>query len=125
MSISVQQDPYLPIPVRISSTWFPTFRIGLTIDELQVMGALGITVSSTILGTSTSIFGFTSICIHLHEIQSAVDSTIKLGIIHSVSELLVLQLEEHVRVFGVHEIRSRSNILAVRTLGHKAELKGI
>jgi hypothetical protein len=34
------------------------------------MGALGITVSQTHLGTSVAVLAFATICIHLHKVQS-------------------------------------------------------
>jgi len=111
--------------VCVSFTWLPAFHIGLAINELEVVRALSITVTHAIFGTSISILRLATISIHLHKIQSTIETTIQFGIIHSVGELLVLQLEEHVRVVGIHEVRSRSNILAVRALGHKAKGKRI
>jgi len=109
----------------VGVAWLPTFHIGLTIDELEIMRALSITITHAIFGTSISILGLATISIHLHKIQSTIEATIQFGIIHGVGELLVLQLEEHVRVIGIHEIRPRSHILAVRAIGHKAKGKRI
>jgi hypothetical protein len=82
--------------VGVGGTWLPTFNIGLTIDELEIVWALGITIPSAILGTSISILCLAAVSIHLHKVQGSIKATIQLGIIHSVRELFVLQLEEHV-----------------------------
>merc|ERR1712216_858055 len=74
--------------VGVGCTRLPTLNIGLTIDELEIVGALGITISSAILGTSISIFCLATICIHLHKVQSTIEATTQLGIIHCVRELL-------------------------------------
>lgn len=52
----------------------PALNIGLAIDELDVVGALRVTVTSTVLGTSLVVgeLGHATIGIHLTEVDSAI-----------------------------------------------------
>jgi hypothetical protein len=111
--------------IGVSGTGLPTFRISFTIDELQITGALGITVAESILGTSISVLALATISFHLHKVKRTVESTVKVGIIHSVSEFLVLQLEELVGVFGVHQVVTRAHIPAVRALSHETQSEAV
>jgi hypothetical protein len=56
-------------------------RIYLSIDEFEISGALSITVSSSILGTSlvVGIFAHSTIFVHGHKVKSSVKSAGKLG----------------------------------------------
>ena len=67
-----------------------------SINELDVLWALGITVSSSVLGTSL-IPGpsrQSSICIHLCEVESAIKTAGKVGHIHVECEFLVEKLQD-------------------------------
>lgn len=63
----------------------------LTVDELQVTRALGVTVASTVLGASlvVLVLGQSAIGVHGDEVQSTVQATGQLGNIDIKGELLV------------------------------------
>ena len=54
----------------------PVQQIGFAVDELDVVRALGITIACTILGASfvARKLTHTAVRVHLHEVQSAVDT---------------------------------------------------
>merc|ERR1719230_354302 len=87
------------------------------------MRALGITVTQTMRCTSVRVLALATISVHLHKIQGTIQSTSQFGIIDSVGELLVLQLEELVSIVILHQVRTRANVLAVRTLSHETKLQ--
>merc|ERR1719502_821738 len=89
--------------VLVCFTWDPLLHVGLTVDELQVMGALGIAVTETHLGAGVAVLGFATIGIHLHKVQGTIQTTIQIGVIHGVGELLVFQLEKMVSVVILHQ----------------------
>mmetsp|Transcript_7138 Transcript_7138/g.16220 ORF Transcript_7138/g.16220 Transcript_7138/m.16220 type:complete len:267 (+) Transcript_7138:826-1626(+) len=79
--------------------WLPILRVGDAIDELDVMGALGITVTSPILGTRLVLAQTqTTIAGHLHEVHGTIHATFHRGRIHLHRKLTVVQLEEFVVV---------------------------
>lgn len=95
----------------------------LTVDELEVTRALGITVTSTVLSTSLVVLVFrqTAISVHGDEVQSAIQAAGKAGNIHVKGKLLVQQLEHLVGVVVLHEIQAGTDVGA----GHKAQGQGI
>lgn len=58
----------------------PVLNVGLTLDKLNVVWALGITISGTVLSTS-SVSSHTHVTIfgHLNEIQGTVDTAWQVG----------------------------------------------
>ena len=68
----------------------------LAVDELDVVGTLGVTVTSTVLGTSlvVSELAGTTIGVHLNQVDGTVETTRESGHVDVESELLVLQLEQ-------------------------------
>lgn len=95
----------------------------LTIDELQIMRTLGITVTSTISSTSLigGVLGHTTISIHLHEIQCSIQSTWQLAHIYIKSELLVLQVEHLILVGGSQQVEPGTNVGGIGSMGYEAE----
>jgi hypothetical protein len=95
----------------------------LSVDELNVVGALSITVTGSVLGTSLvgGVLGHTTICIHLGEVKSAVETARKLGDVNVEAELLVLHVENLVLAVAGHEVHTGPDV-GVGTLGDK--LKG-
>jgi hypothetical protein len=96
MSISLQQEPYAPVPAftslvdavqltelaYVNVNHYPVSifeQTNLSVDELDVLRTLSITVSGTILGTGlvARVLGHSSIGIHLSEVQSTVQSARK------------------------------------------------
>jgi hypothetical protein len=66
-----------------------------TVDELDVPGALRITVASSVLGTSlvVGVLRETTISVHLDEVESTVETARKLGDVDIKGELAVEQVE--------------------------------
>jgi hypothetical protein len=72
----------------------PAFDVGLAIDELDVVRALRVTVSSSVLGTSLVVsFADTTVSCHLDEVKSTVEATGELGDIDVEGELLAHEVE--------------------------------
>lgn len=83
---------------------------------LDIVRALSITVTGTILGTSlvARVLGKTTISVHLNEVQSTVETAVKLGNVDVEGELLVEEVEHLVLgVGGVHEVDTATNVLGV------------
>ena len=98
--------------------------IYLTVDELDVLGALRVAVTGTVLGTSlvVSELAGTTIGVHLNQVDCTVETTRKSGHVDVESELLVLEVEE--LVGGVvlrEEVDTGTDVLRVRALGHELE----
>ena len=100
----------------------------LAVDELDILGALRITVSCSILSSCLvgGIFGQSSISIHLGEVQGTVEATGKIGHIYVEGEFLSKELQKLVLggASGSHQVVSGSDI-GVCSGGHKAKLEGI
>jgi len=67
--------------VGISGVGLPIENIGLSVNELDIVGALGIAVSSTVgsSGLVSRILGHTTISVHLYEVKGTVEATWKLA----------------------------------------------
>jgi len=91
----------------------PALNVGFAVDELDVLGALSVAVSSTVLGTGLVGGGKTTICGHGHEVEGAVETASNLADIDVKRELLVLQVEHLVvLVLLVHKVDTGANIAA-------------
>ena len=99
----------------------------LAVDELHVVWALGIAVSSSVLGTSLVawVLGHSSISIHLREVQSTVESARKVGHVNVEGELVVLQLEGLVGGVIRQKIDTGSNVRSGGSLGDELESQSI
>jgi hypothetical protein len=85
----------------------------LSIDELQVSGTLGITVSGSILGTGLigGVLLHAAICVHGHEVQSTIEPARQVGYVNIESELLIAgKLEHLIGGIVVHEVGTRPDI---------------
>jgi len=114
-----------------SSIWVgriavPSLRVGLTIDKLDVSWALGIAISSSIVGSSvvSRELRKSTISWHLGEVKSSIETTWQLGNINIKGEFSVDKLE-HLVLVSTHEVVSRSNILAILCHGDESEFQGI
>ena len=65
--------------VGVRWAWVPPFGVSFTIDEFNVVWALGITISNTVVSTGLVIWicSFSTIGWHLSEIKSAIDTAWK------------------------------------------------
>lgn len=87
----------------------------LAIDELDIVGALGIAVSGTVLGTSlvVGVFRFTTISSHLDKVHGTIETAGELGDVDVEGELLVIGLEHLVsNIGGVHQIDTGADVRA-------------
>lgn len=84
----------------------------LAVDELDVMRALCIAVTSSIFGTSlvAGVLSTTTISVHLGEVKRAVKTTGKVGDVDIEGELLVLELEQHVVIVICQEVHARADV---------------
>ena len=84
-----------------------------TIDELEILRALRIAVTGSVLSTSLVIRkpGHTTIGIHLREIQSTVKTAGMLRYINVEGEFLVEEFELLVRLAILEEIDTRADIV--------------
>ena len=94
MSISVQQLPYLHVPVGIGVIGFPVLHVGLTVDGFEVLWTLGITTAQTEFRTSIAILALVAICTHLNKVQSTIETAIQLGVVNCVCEFKAILLYE-------------------------------
>ena len=104
----------------------PALNISLTSDELDVVGALGVTIASTVLGSSLvgGVLGHATISIHSAEVEGTVEAAGQVAHIHVKGELGVLEFELLVSVLAVHEVSTRSYVVAILGMSDvvKAEL---
>ena len=91
------------------------------------MGALSVAVASSVFGTGlvSRETGETTICVHLGEVESTVETAREVGDIDVESEFLVLELEHLVGGVGGHEVDTRSDVLAVGVGRDELERQGI
>lgn len=104
----------------------PALNIGLAIDELDVMRALRVTVTGSVLGTSLvgGELGHATIGVHLTEVHSTVQTARQLRHIHVKGELLVEKVEHAVLAVRRHQVSTRTNVPAVAVAGDEVELQG-
>jgi hypothetical protein len=97
----------------------------LAVDELEIPRALGITVTCTILGAGlvARVLLQTTICVHRHEVQSAIETTWQVREIDVECELLAASEFEHL-VLSIrrHEICARADVRRVRSLCDELQL---
>jgi len=113
--------------VGVSIRWVPSFNVGLSVDELDVVWALSIAVTGTILGTSlvVCILGLTTIGSHLSKVQSTVQTAGEVRNIDIESELLVVWFEHLIlAVRVVHEVDTGTDVGRVWALGDILESEG-
>mmetsp|Transcript_37093 Transcript_37093/g.69175 ORF Transcript_37093/g.69175 Transcript_37093/m.69175 type:complete len:219 (-) Transcript_37093:43-699(-) len=89
----------------------PILGVCLASDELHVMWALRIAVSSAIPGSRRVVpEPLSSILGHLHKVHGSVHAALDLGGIHVQGKLTVLELEHHVVLLILHEEEPRAHI---------------
>jgi hypothetical protein len=113
--------------VGVAGVGAPANGVGLSGDELDVVGALSIAITGSVLGTSlvVGLGGHATIGLHVGEVEGTVKTARKVGDIDVKGELLVLDLEH--LIFGVvrgHEVDTRTNVGA-GALGDKLHGKSV
>ena len=95
----------------------------LSIDELDVLRALRVTVAGTKLGTRRvgRILRCTAILVHLDEVDGAVETTWEVGNINIERELLVHEFEHLIAGIVLHQVDSRADVGA----GHEVQGEGV
>jgi hypothetical protein len=108
--------------VRVSVRWVPALNIGLAVDELDIVGALGIAVTSSVLGTSLVVaLSDTTVGSHLDEVESTVETARELGDIHVEGKFLADEVEHLVLCVGLHEVGTRTNVGSAVALGDELD----
>merc|ERR1719393_1051122 len=57
------------VSIGVSCLRSPIPDVGLTVDPLEVMGTLSITVTCAVLSTSIAVLGFAAISIHMNKVE--------------------------------------------------------
>ena len=100
----------------------------LAVDKLDVVRALSVAVTSSVLGSSLVVgeAGLATVGVHLDEVESAVQAAGELRHVDVESELLVLEVEHLVLGVGrVQEVHTRADVGRVRAVGHELERKRV
>ena len=104
----------------------PTLNVTLTTNPLEVAGALGVTVTSTVLGTSgVATIALATIGIHGDKVEGAVHAAGDGGQVHVEGELVARKIEHLVCRGVLHEIETGANVGSILVLGDKVERQGI
>merc|ERR1719244_655596 len=108
--------------VDIIVTWFPSFNINNPTNELEIMGALGITVACSV-GSSrlvSWIFTHTTIFLHFNKVESTIQPTGEIRHINIKGELPVQKLE-HLILLATrfHQVHSASHVVRILTMCDK------
>lgn len=109
--------------VLVAVTWGPVNDVGLTVDELHVMGALRVTVSGSVCGTSgiAGVVCHSSVKSHLREVKGTIESTGEVGHVNIEGELVVLQVEALVGAVICQKVDTRSDV----GTGDESESQGV
>ena len=120
----------------------PALSVGLAVDPLDVVGALGVAVSckmsvaegvnglleltSSILGTSLVVsLVDATVGGHLNKVESTVQTAREVGNVNVEGELLVDEVEHLVLGVGLHEVGTGSDVAGELALGDELEGQGI
>jgi len=104
----------------------PSLDVGLAVDELDVVGALRIAVTGSVLGTGLVVaLVHATISGHLDEVQSTVQTARQLGNIDVEGELLADKVEHLVLGVGLHQVGTGTDVVTVRALGDELQGQGI
>ncbi|KAJ8109446.1 hypothetical protein OPT61_g7451 [Boeremia exigua] len=108
--------------VRVVGRTVPALRVGLAVDPLDVVGALGVAVSCRVLVVAlveATVGG------HLDKVESTVQTAREVGNIDIEGELLVDEVEHLILGIRLHEVGTRSYISRVLALGNELQGQGI
>lgn len=112
--------------VRVGVRWVPALDVGGAVDPLDVVGALGVAVSSSVLCTSLVVaLADATISSHFDEVQSSIQATGELRDINVKGELLADEVEHLVLGISLHEVSTRTDIGAVLSLGDELDAQSI
>lgn len=91
----------------------------LAVDEFDVFGALSVTVTSSVFGTSLVVgeARHTTILVHGDEVESTVETAREVAHVNVKGKLLVLELEHLVVSVVLHEVDTGPDVLGVWALG--------
>ena len=112
--------------VRVGVRWVPALDVGLSVDELDVVGTLTVAVTSSELGTSLVVaLADATVSGHLDEVESTVETARKLGDVDVEGKLLSDEVEHLVLGVALHEVGTRTNVGGVGTLGDELNAQGV
>ena len=96
-----------------------------SVNELDVLGALRVTVASSILGTSLvrREARHTTVGVHLREVDGTVETTGEVRHVDIEGELHVLHVERRVLRVAVHQVDARPDVGRARGIRDEVELE--
>lgn len=100
----------------------------LAVDELDVVRALGVAVTGSVLcaGLVSGEAGGAAVGVHLDEVERAVEAARELRHVDVERELLVLEVELLVlRVGRVEEVHARADVGRVLAVRHELEAERV
>lgn len=106
--------------------WVPALYVSLAVNPLDVVGALGVAVTSSVLGTGLVVaLVKATVGGHLDEVQSAVQTARQLRNIDVEGELLANEVEHLVLAVGLHKVGTGADIGSIFALGNELQGQGI
>lgn len=104
----------------------PAIDVALAVDELEITGALGVTVARAVGGAGlvARVLGHATVRVHGDEVEGAVQTAGQVGDVHIKGELLAEQVEHLVLGVRGHEEHAATDV-GVGALGDEAERQGI
>lgn len=108
--------------------WSPSGRVGNTVDELEISGTLGITVSSSVFGASLvgRESGHTTVSVHLYKVEGAVETARQLRDINVEGEFLIVAVEHLIVRLTArsHQVNTGADVLLL-AIRDELESKGV
>jgi len=103
----------------------PAADIGFAVNELDVVGTLGVAVSSPVFGAGLIVaFAEPTVRGHFYKVQGTVESAGKLGHVNVKGEFLADDIEQLVIGVVFHEVGTRADVVRL-ALGDKLEAQSI
>lgn len=96
-----------------------------SVDELDIARALGVAVTSSVLGTSLvgAVAGLATVLVHGDEVEGAVQAASDVVDIDIKGELVAKEVEHLVVVVILHEVETAADVGAVWTNSHELEVE--
>ena len=108
----------------VTSTRIPSLTVRFTVDELDIMRALRVAVSSSVLGSCQIRAGHSTVLSHLNKVQRTVQTTRQFRHVDLERELSVLQFEHSILVTRrCRHVRTTSHVLRVLSLRHEFQIQ--
>lgn len=98
-----------------------------TVNEFNVSRALRVAVTSSVLCTGLVGWepGYTTIGVHLREVDGTIETTREVGDVDIECEFLVEEFEDLVFAVAGHQVDTRANVLSVRVVLDELESESV